>query len=93
MTKWILIVLCALLGILQLRLWAGEGSLKNVLRLKQIITLQSQDIEQLTVRNKRLDAEVQALKTHPTAMEERARSELGMIKEGETFCVIVEPLR
>lgn len=93
MTKWILIVLCMLLGILQFRLWSGEGSLKNVIRLKQIILTQTQEVERLAERNKRLDAEVQALKAHPKAMEERARAELGMVKEGETFYVVVDPIK
>jgi cell division protein FtsB len=91
MYKSILIILLVLIGFLQFRLWKGEGSVQDIYRLTQIIHSQSKEIEQLTDRNQRLDAEVSALKSNPMAFEERARSELGMIKEGETFYVVVDP--
>lgn len=91
MYKSILIILLALIGFLQFRLWKGEGSVQDVYRLKLIINAQSKEVEQLTERNQRLDAEVQALKVNSHAFEERARAELGMIKEGETFYVVVDP--
>lgn len=91
MYKTVLIVLMVLIGFLQYRLWYGEGSVQDVYRLKLIINSQTKEIEQLMLRNQRLDAEVQALKINPNAFEERARSELGMIKEGETFYVVVDP--
>lgn len=92
-SRWILLTLCALLGFLQFRLWTGEGNLREVFRLKQIIQAQTEEIERLSLRNRRLDGEVQALKTTPEALEERARSELGMIKQNEIFYVIIEPMR
>lgn len=91
MYKTILIILIILIGFLQFRLWKGEGSFQDVYRLKLIINQQTKEVEQLMERNRRLDAEVQALKTNPEAFEERARSELGMVKEGETFYVVVDP--
>lgn len=91
-SKWILLVLFGLLGFLQLGLWTGEGSLREVFRLKQIIQVQIKESERLSLRNQKLEAEVQALKTRPEALEERARAELGMIKQNETFCLIIEPL-
>jgi cell division protein FtsB len=93
MYKTILIILVVLIGILQFRLWKGTGSVQDVYRLKLIIEQQNKEVEQLTERNQRLDAEVQALKSNPAAFEERARAELGMIKAGETFYVVVDPTK
>jgi len=89
MTKWMLPLLCLLIGSLQFRLWSGESSFRNVFRLKQVIHQQTEEIRRLVERNRLLDAEIQALKVRPEVLEERARTELGMIREGETFCVVV----
>jgi len=84
-------ILFVLLALLQYRLWVGEGSLAEVNNLKQEIALQRQGLEQLRQRNRALAAEVQDLKQGLSAVEERARSELGMIRKGETFYQIIEP--
>ncbi len=84
-------VLVVLLLLLQYRLWVGEGSLAEVNNLKQEIATQQQELAQLRQRNRALMAEVQDLKQGLTAVEERARSELGMIRKGETFYQIIEP--
>lgn len=86
----ITIFICLLFG-LQIRLWGKHDGIRDVLRLKHSITLQTKEVERLKQRNHRLDLEVQALKNFPEALEERARVELGMIKENETFCLVVEP--
>lgn len=78
---------------LQYRLWKGEGSLLEVVRLNKKIQSEKQEVEKLISRNQILDAEVTLLKTQPQALEDRARGELGMIKRGETFCLVVEPAR
>ena len=84
-------ILFALLVLLQYRLWVGEGSLAEVHNLKEEIITQQQKLEQLRQRNRALTAEVQDLKLGLDAVEERARSELGMIRKGETFYQIIEP--
>ncbi len=84
-------ILFVLLALLQYRLWVGEGSLAEVNNLKQEIAIQRQGLEQLRQRNRALAAEVQDLKQGLNAVEERARSELGMIRKGETFYQIIEP--
>jgi len=78
---------------LQYRLWVGEGSLAEVASLRREITAQEQEIERLRVRNRALHAEVEDLKTGLDAVEERARSELGMVKQGEVFYQVVEPVQ
>ena len=76
---------------LQYRLWVGEGSLAEVHNLRQEIGRQQTELERLTQRNRVLEAEVLDLKTGLEALEERARTELGMIKEGELFYRVIEP--
>ncbi|HID81543.1 MAG TPA: cell division protein FtsB [Chromatiales bacterium] len=85
------IILIILLVLLQYRYWVGEGSQQEVWRMKKAVAAQKQENEKLQARNKALEAEVQNLKKGLDAIEERARSELGMIKEGETFYRVIEP--
>jgi len=88
--KWIAAVLLIILLALQYRLWVGQGSLAEVTRLSQSIEQAKASNAQLRERNDALDAEVQDLKQGVDAIEERARSELGMVKKNETFFQIVE---
>lgn len=74
-----------LLLMLQFRLWFGDGGVSELLRLKAEVSLQQQENDRLRERNEALDAEVIDLKQGEAAVEERARRELGMIREGETF--------
>ncbi len=88
----ILLVLMAVLLIgLQYKLWRGNGNVLDVLELEDAVEAQRQRNETLRERNRALEAEVRDLKTGLEAVEERARLELGMIKEGETFFQVVEP--
>jgi len=80
----------SLLAILQYDLWFGDGSLTAAWRLEESIVEQQQDNERLQLRNEALAAEVTDLKSGLAAIEERARSELGMIKQGETFVQIID---
>lgn len=89
--RWLLIVLVVLLVALQYRLWVGDGSLAEVWRLHQAVEEQRAENARLRDRNQALEAEVRDLKTGSEAIEERARSELGMIREGETFYQVVDP--
>jgi len=89
MKLWIAILLVLLLA-LQVKLWVGEGGLSNVRRLEQSVEAQEQTNQRQQERNQGLAGEVHDLKHGTEAIEERARSELGMIREGETFYQIVE---
>lgn len=88
--KWISAILIILLVGLQYRLWVGEGSVAEIARLSTAIEKQKGENEKLHERNAALDAEVQDLKQGTEAIEERARSELGMVKRDEVFFQIVE---
>jgi cell division protein FtsB len=84
------ILLCVVLLSLQYRLWVGEGSMAKVHQLASQIAAQRAENAKLQERNRILEAEVVGLKEGMDAIEARARSELGMIKEGEIFYQIVE---
>ena len=86
----VLVLLVALLAWLQYRLWIGAGGSREVAALQQQVQRQARDNAGLRQRNDALAAEVEDLKSGEAAVEERARSELGMIKPGETFYRVVE---
>lgn len=90
-TRLLLVVLAALLALLQYRLWFGQSGRHAVAALDQQVLKQTRQNEGLQQRNDALAAEVEDLKSGEAAVEERARSELGMIKPGETFYRVVEP--
>lgn len=87
---WLLAVLLLVLAGLQYRLWVGEGSFAQVSDLKQQIADQRAENERLHERNRILEAEVMELKQGMETVEERARQELGMLKEGETLYLLTE---
>lgn len=89
--RLLIVILLILFLALQYRLWVGEGSLAEVSNLSDQVDAQKAENQRLKDRNAALDAEVQDLKTGYEAIEERARSELGMIKDDETFYQIVDP--
>ncbi len=88
--KILSVILGLLLLILQYDLWVGEGSIASAWQLSKQIQSQQAQNAQLKARNDALAAEVIDLKQGYAAIEERARSELGMIKRGETFIQVVE---
>jgi len=83
--KPVAIILTILLILLQVRLWIGDGSITQVRALSKEVALQQEKVEKLKERNQTLEAEVQDLKHRLHALEERARTDLGMIRQGETF--------
>lgn len=88
--KAAMVLLVALFFGLQYRLWVGEGSLTEIFRLRQEISVWQQNNVRLAQRNAILAAEVHDLKTGFAAVEERARAGLGMIQFDETFIYVVE---
>ncbi|TAL54812.1 cell division protein FtsB [Pandoraea sp.] len=89
--RFVTLVLVLLLALIQYPLWFGSGGWLHVRELRQQLALQQQKNEQLKERNDRLAGEVQNLKDGTAAIEERARYELGMIKDGEVFVQFVAP--
>ena len=87
---WLFVALVLVLAGLQYRLWVGEGSLAQVAELQRQIDEQKGENERLLERNRILEAEVLELKKGMETVEERARHELGMVKEGETLNPLAE---
>ncbi len=88
--KLLTVIMVFLLILLQYRLWTGNGSLVEVNLLKDEIEKVKNENENLKERNLSLTAEVFDLKQGHEAIEEIARSEMGMIKDGETFYQIID---
>jgi cell division protein FtsB len=85
----LLAILLVLLVALQLKMWFGEGGYRDVQRLAERVEQQALGNEALAQRNRELQAEVEDLRQGLEAIEERARSELGLIKEDEEFYQVV----
>jgi cell division protein FtsB len=88
--KWLTGIFLFLLLLLQYSLWFGNGGLLRVWQLHQAVEAQRVENVRLKGRNDALEAEVRDLKQGLEAIEERARSDLGMIKRGETFFQVIE---
>jgi cell division protein FtsB len=93
MYRWLIALLILLLTGLQYRLWFGDTNVRDIWALDAKIELQQSINQELSQRNSELEAEVEDLKKGQAALEERARSELGMIRKGETFFQLVEPAK
>ena len=89
--KWLAALLLVIVLATQYRLWLSGDGVSEVLQLRDSVAAQRAENERLTQRNQQLAAEVRDLKQGYTALEERARSELGMIAGNETFFQVVPP--
>jgi cell division protein FtsB len=84
------LLLLIFIGLLQYRLWFGDGNLRELHRMQNGITELEQEGERRKQRNAAVEAEVNDLKRGTDAIEESARQNLGMIKEGEVFIQVVD---
>ena len=87
--RTLLAILIVVIVLLQVKMWFGEGGYRDVQHLAARVEEQSRENEALAQRNRELQAEVEDLRQGLHAIEERARSELGMIKEDEQFYQVV----
>jgi cell division protein FtsB len=88
--KWLTLALGVLVVAIQYPLWLGKGGWFRVWDVERQIVAQRDSNSQLKIRNAALDAEVRDLKTGTEAIEERARSELGMIRHDEIFFQVLD---
>ena len=89
--KTIALVLLTLFIWLQYKIWLQDGGIPEVIQLQEEVEEVKVEVQKLQERNLSLDAEVKDLKKGLDAIEERARSEMGMIKEGEIYYQVIEP--
>lgn len=88
--KWVALVLVVILGSLQYRIWFGESSFREISQQREKAnSIRKENIE-LEIRNQKIIAEIKDLRDGKDAIEERARYQLGMIKEGEVFIRILD---
>ncbi len=87
--KWLAMALAIATLLLQHRLWLSDDGIREVTRLQAAVAAQQDHNDTLRARNQQLAAEVADLKKGMTALEERARSELGMIARNESFFQVV----
>ena len=86
----VILLLALLLALLQYKLWLGSGGEREGAALRAQVARQESENQRLQLRNEALKAEVEDLKSGEAAVEERARSELGMVRPGETFYRVIE---
>lgn len=88
--RWLTLLLAGLLIAIQYPLWFGKGGWLRVAEIERQVATEKAFNEKLRARNAALEAEVRDLKSGYEAIEERARSELGMIKQDEIFFQILQ---
>ncbi len=89
MRSIVLLLFLAFLS-LQYKLWLGDGSVRQWIHLEDKLTAEQQENKRLAARNRAIEADILELKSGEQALEEQARFELGMIKEGEVYYQCVE---
>ncbi len=90
--NWPTLVLVVIIALLQYPLWLGKGGWLRVWDYDRQLQAQRDVNQKLEQRNAALDADVRDLKSGYEAIEERARYELGMIKEGEIFVQVPQKM-
>jgi cell division protein FtsB len=88
--KILLSIIIVLVILLQYRLWFGDGGIEEIRAYQQRLDDLKEQVKEKKERNEALYAEVEDLRKGQEALEERARDELGMIREGETFFQVLE---
>lgn len=90
MIRFFIIILIVFFLMIQFDIWLKDDGFYRVKELEQMIDSQVEENERLKLRNKQLEREIEELKSGTESIEEKARTDLGMIKEGEEFYLIVE---
>jgi cell division protein FtsB len=85
MTRKLTWILLLILLVLQGQLWLGRGSLPDVMHLRETLSNQLQANQQGQINNQRQEAELRDLKEGKEMIEERARRDIGMVRQGEIF--------
>lgn len=92
MLKAIGVGLLVIFALLEYRFWIGKDSVIKVAHAKNNLRMQELELQKLTQRNQDLMQKISDLKAHPINIEEQARYELGMVRKGENYYQVVEPI-
>ena len=90
MIRFFIIILITFFLMIQFDIWLKDDGFSRVKELEQMIDSQTEENQKLKLRNEQLEQEIEELKTGTESIEEKARTDFGMIKEGEEFYLIVE---
>jgi len=90
MIRFFIIILIGFFLMIQFDIWLKDDGFSRVKELEQMIDSQTEENQKLKLRNEQLEQEIEELKSGTESIEEKARTDLGMIKEGEEFYLIVE---
>ena len=90
MIRFFIIILIVFFLMIQFDIWFKDDGFYRVKELEQMIGNQVEEYKRLILRNEQLQREIEELKSGTESIEEKARTDLGMIKEGEEFYLIVE---
>lgn len=93
MLKILTIVLFVIFSFLEYRFWCSDDSILKVAKLNNSLASQNAELVVLKGRNQEIAAKINNIKTHASAIEEQARYELGMIRQGEKYYQVVDPLQ
>ena len=86
------ILLLVIFCLLEVRFWLGSDSVLQVMKLKKALLAQQEENSRLQARNEEISKKIANLKLSPLAIEEQARYELGLVKRGEKYYQVVEPI-
>ena len=89
--KFIVLLLVLLLVMMQVNVWLTKDGYSRIAEIKELIQYQQKENNEMVSRNSQLKEEIKDLKDSYSAIEEKARGDIGMIKEGEEFYLITEP--
>ena len=89
--KFIALLLVLLLVMMQVNIWLTKDGYSRLAEIKELIQDQQKENNEMVSRNSQLKEEIKDLKDGYSAIEEKAREDIGMIKEGEEFYLLTEP--
>ena len=89
--KFITLFFVLILLIMQVNIWLTKDGYSRIVEIKELMQNQRQENDEMASRNSQLKEEIKDLKDGYAAIEEKAREDIGMIKEGEEFYLITEP--
>lgn len=89
--RWIILLLAMIFLFIQIKIWISKDGYQQMNNLQENVKTQNKNNAQLRIRNEKLKAEIQDLKVGIEAIEERARTDLGLIGKDEVMYIIIEP--